>query len=187
MRCLAVGLMLAAGLWAQPAEEEPPHFREVRFGMSMAEVIAAEGKQPDARDDEVLQYRMQLGNFPVVLEYLFVDGRLRVGLYRFVPREGAAEEWFRDFGTVKAWVTERYWAPDEETVDWMNETWREHRDGWPLALASGHVRFRAVWVGERVRVVLGMSGGDKHVVLELLYVDPNNNPPGTSKKVLDQL
>jgi len=89
LRCQTVMILLLSFFSVSFAAEEQFDFRKVRWGMTLEEIIKAEGGPPASVDDDTLSYNGALMGTPCTIHYALKDGKLfEAGYYRF---KGEAE------------------------------------------------------------------------------------------------
>lgn len=182
MRLLA-GLLLALACWGQE-----PDVRGVRWGMTEAEVIASEGRDPDERRDGWIYYSLTAVNMPAVMGYHFDgDGRLRHAVYRFVPRQLSNGLWFDDYRRLVKLMTEKYGEPTAEDTVWLRELYRYDPDSWAFAVSIGDLRLHHWWESERTYMALVLRGDSYAMDLRLEYGDRAAADDKPSPEVLKDL
>lgn len=157
----AVALVVAATA-VPAATAEDTDFRRGRWGDSPAAVKAAETldvSQEETSDGvTVLVYEDELAGLAAEAAYLFQDGELYQGVYRFNERHTDHAEHIADFERLHALLTEKYGEPESSGTRWINELFKGNPDNWDEALVAGHVSWAATWVTERTKIQMALFG-----------------------------
>ncbi len=137
------------GVWGAEAD-----FRQVRWGMTRAQVRAAEPAAPVNELKAVLIYRQTWLGLDTFLYYYFRAGRLHKAAYAMQNLRDSGEAYVADYAAIKRALTRRYGPPlrDEATVDAARPLGED--SVWKYALLLGDVSRHAVWRAPRTRVAL---------------------------------
>jgi len=121
-------------------------FRQTRWGMTQDEVISSEKKiDPVDRTEDSITYKTQILNKNVELNYLFVQNKLVGALYRLDDNYLNSEHFIQTYLKFKQILTEKYGPPSEEFANWLNDTYKNNRKKWGLALSLGHAEYATFW------------------------------------------
>lgn len=145
-------------------------FRQTTWGMSPAEVIAAEGKDPDATQDGMLFYGDTVGGSDVVAVYIFVEDKLVRAAYVSDESYTNANNYIREYRKFLDLLTQKYGAPEKEDTYWSQEMFRDNPSNYGTALQMGHAVWEASWSTSRSDVLLQLSGGNYEATLKIQYV-----------------
>lgn len=172
----------AAFLAAMPAAVEPPAMAAssgfsirngVAFGMSRAEVVAAEGKAPGYEQDGSLYYLNEtILGVDTALNYDFTAGGMSSINYLFLTEHVAENQYIADFESVRASLTEKYGTPKMVQQKWINERYKDNEADWGYAISTGDLQYAAGWDLADVSIVLVMYGSDGDINIILNYEPP---------------
>jgi hypothetical protein len=194
MRTLLLFLVPAL-LWG----ERPPDVRKVNWGMTRAEVMAAESGSPTAADDATLRYPItdddatlrypvtDLAQAAAAIEYRFANGRLVRATYIFLPKHADANDFVADFHAVTAALIANHKKPSCEHARWLDDSLQAERlayleqdralpsDVLPsdalagLSIALGHLELYSTWNGPRTQILHTMVGADHRIAHRVEY------------------
>ena len=170
--------------WAQ----HPSDVRNVRWGMTRAEVMAAESASPIDGDDTTLRYSaMDLAKSNTTVVYGFSDGRLVRATYIFLPVHANANDFVADFHDVAALLVARHNKPTCERAWWLDDSLQGERISYlqqdralpsdirpydalaGLTIALGHLDLYSTWNSPRTQILHTMTGGDHRIAHRVEY------------------
>ncbi|MGE5549452.1 MAG: hypothetical protein ACM3ZC_02850 [Bacteroidota bacterium] len=161
-----LGLVLALPVLA----EEGYDLRKIRWGMSMAEVQAAEGREPVFRNDEAMAYAgISMAAHSFDLAYYFNDDRLYQAIYIWSDKSFGAKECFTVFDNLKELLNAKYGPSLRDDRIWRNNLYRDDPDSWELAVTTGSLSCYAFWETERTAITLILTGKNYEVSLMVGY------------------
>lgn len=146
---------------------EPATIRDLRWGMSLAEVEDIESRKPgstlfETTSDISTWYASALGK-PCVLVYEFYSGKLD-GIYiqfdeEFDPRskedgKTGVDRILEEFDRVSRGLSDVYGEPTEEALIWTDPELRGNPKKRHLALETGAVRPGSAWQCEETNILL---------------------------------
>jgi predicted porin len=138
----AIGLLTQSELsWGENYD-----FRLTKWGMTQNDVISAEKKMdPVERTENMITYKTQISNKNVVLNYLFAQDKLIGALYKLDDNYLNSDHFMQTYLQFKQVVTKKYGPPSREITNWLNDTYRNNRKKWGLALSLGHTEYATIW------------------------------------------
>lgn len=155
-------------------------FRNVRWGMTKSEVIAAETETKltsSTSETDLLIGFVTVAGMDAVLYYEFgADGLLRQAVYSFRTEHTNDNLYIEDFNRLKGLLTSKYGAPAFDKPLWKNDFFKEHPDGWGLAVSRGDVTFGATWSTPTTEITLLLYGDNYKVSHNLYYVSSKAKP-----------
>jgi hypothetical protein len=153
--------------------------RNVTWGMTEAEVQAAEGGKPVEAASGTLRYAVtDFADAYGFVVYTFEHGRLARASCLFTPEHTEPNDFIADFHTVAAKLTSKLGKPDDERNIWLDDSLQNERIAYleqdralpsdilpsdvraGLAIAVGHLRMTATWNKPGTRIVHTMTGAD---------------------------
>ena len=122
------------------------NFRLTSWGMSQEEVIGSEEKiDPVEKTENMIKYKTQILGNNVELLYLFAENKLIGSSYRLDDNYLNSRHFLRTYNKFKQALMQKYGQPDKDTTNWLNETYKNDRKKWGLALSLGHTEYSALW------------------------------------------
>jgi hypothetical protein len=138
----AIGLLTQSELsWGENYD-----FRLTKWGMTQNDVISSEEKiDPVERIENIIMYKTQISNKNVVLNYLFAQDKLVGAFYKLDDNYLNSDHFIQTYLQFKQVLTKKYGPPSEEFTNWLNNTYRNNRKKWGLALSLGHTEYATFW------------------------------------------
>ncbi len=174
MRVLAT-LLLAVTAYAADV-------RNVTWGMTEAEVRAAEGQAPVEATAGTLRYpSADFSDADGFIVYAFEHGKLVRASYIFTPEHAEPNEFISDFHAVAARLAAKLGKPEQERNLWLDDSLQNERIAYleqdralpsdilpsdkqaGLAIALGHLRMTATWNTPRTKIFHTMTGADHKI------------------------
>lgn len=176
--CILLVALFAAGY---VLGADAPDFRNVRWGMTMEEVMAAETEVAliVVTGEPALAGNCTVAGRKARLYYQFSGSQLSEAFYAFEDTHTNSNLYIDDFTDMKELLTLKYGPPALDTAIWKHNLYRNRPDDWGLALISGDVKFRAEWETARTRVSLLLTGDNYkafHFLTYLGKVTPSAGP-----------
>ncbi len=122
------------------------NLRYTRWGMTQDEVIKSEEKMdPVEVAENMIKYKTQIMRSSVELHYVFVDNKLVGAIYNLEDNYLNSDRFRNTYTKFKTALIKKYGQPVEERTDWINDTYKNFRKKWGLALSLGHVEYASSW------------------------------------------
>ena len=116
--------------------------RHTRWGMTKDEVIKSEEKiDPVETTENMVQYKTQIIGYNVELQYLFVEDKLIGAIYKLDDNFINSHRFRSTYTQFKSALSKKYGQPSEDKTNWSNDTFKNDRKKWGLALSLGHVEY----------------------------------------------
>lgn len=166
----------AAGEGARDASEPFSFKSGITFGMTQAEIIAAEGSRPANQDEELYIYSPSpVQGLDAHLGYLFDAGRLYGIMYLINETHNDANLYISDYEQLKAALTTKYGKPTVYKEAWENDLFKGTPEFYGSALIVGHLRYNTIWVLSDVQIglSLGLDDADGELSHLLTYSLPD--------------
>jgi hypothetical protein len=145
-------------------------FRHARWGMTQNDVLAAEEKMdPVERTENMISYKTQVLNRNVMLYYLFVQDKLVGAKYQLVDNYLNSDHFIRTYLQFKQILTEKYGPPSEEYTNWLNDTYRNNRKKWGLAISLGHTEYATFWKTQNTTIECSLREENYNVLCKMEY------------------
>jgi len=145
-------------------------FRYTRWGMTKEQVMASEEKMdPIEKNENMITYKTQIIGKNVVLYYLFAENKLIGALYRLDENYLNSQHFIQTFFEIKDALMKKYGQPSTEVTNWLNDTYRNVRKKWGLALSLGHVEYASLWKTENSTIECSLREEDYNVLCLVGY------------------
>ena len=162
----AIGLLTQSELsWGENYD-----FRLTKWGMTQNDVIAAEEKMdPAERTENVITYKTQISNKNVVLSYLFAQDKLVGAFYKLDDNYLNSDHFIQTYLQFKQILTEKYGPPSEEFTNWLNDTYRNNRKKWGLAMSLGYTEYATFWKTQNTTIECSLREENYNILCILKY------------------
>jgi len=122
-----------------------PIFRGMLWGMTKAQVKAAEKASLVYEDTDLLIFSDKQYGMPCNIIYLFFDDYLYVSSMTIDVELTDYLPYIQAFNSNKAELTAKYGNPTTDQVKWTNNKYKNDPAQWGTALKEGHVSFYCEW------------------------------------------
>lgn len=178
MVCVVLLTLAAAG---SALGADAPDFRNVLWGMTMEEVMAAETEAALTvlADQPVLVGDCIVAGRKARLFYQFASSHLREAFYAFEDAHTNRNLYIDDFEDLRELLALKYGEPLIDTAIWKRNLYRNDPDEWGRAVVIGDVTFRAEWETPRTRIILSLGGDNyeaRHFLGYVSKVTPSAGP-----------
>jgi|GEM_PF-2360210 len=146
-------------------------FRNVRWGMTIAEVTTAETEAvlSPVTGHSVLAGSTTVAGRRVNLFYRFTDSRLSEAFYVFQDTHINENLYIEDFRSMKELLALKYGPPTIDEMLWEGNLYRDRKDKWGFAVLCGDLMYWAEWDTPRTTVTLVLSGDNFKAFHSLTY------------------
>ena len=170
---------------------EEMDFRNTKWGMTMEEVIKSEGKEPTvAKNDKTATYKGTIAGLDNSYSYTFIDNKLTSAAIIFTGLHTNKNDYIDDFNRVKKMLIHKYGKPENDVQKWKNDLFRDHREGWGIAISVGDLEYIALWKMDRTDVFLQLTGENYEILFGILYQSKqlkDLQEKESEKEILDKL
>jgi hypothetical protein len=162
----AIGLLTQSELsWGENYD-----FRLTKWGMTQNDVISSEEKMdPVERTENMIMYKTQISNKNVVLNYLFAQDKLVGAFYKLDDNYLNSDHFIQTYLQFKQVLTKKYGPPSEEFTNWLNDTYRNNRKKWGLALSLGHTEYATFWKTQNTTIECSLREENFNVLCLVEY------------------
>ncbi len=145
-------------------------FRHTRWGMNQSDVIASEEKMdPVERTKNMITYKTQISNKNVLLNFLFAQDKLVGAFYKLDDNYLNSDHFMRTYLQFKRILTEKYGPPSEEFANWLNDTYKNNRKKWGLAMSLGHTEYATFWKTQNTTIECSLREENYNILCILKY------------------
>ena len=146
------------------------NFRHTRWGMTQEEVIGSEEKMdPIEKTEHLVKYKTQVLERNVELIYLFAQDKLIGASYRLDDNYLNSQHFIGTYNKFKQALMRKYGQPNEETTNWLNDTYKNERKKWGLALSLGHTEYAASWNTQSTAIKCSLREENYYVLCSVEY------------------
>lgn len=196
MRFLAL-FFIGAFAFAQPPNfaqrpsdvDRAPDVRTVSWGMSRAEVMAADPGwfNGPLNPSELAIWVTDLAKSDAKIVYEFSNDKLVRATYVFTPKHSDANDFVADFHAVTAQLVARHKQPSCERALWLDDSLQNERIAYleqdralpsdilpsdklaGLSISVGHLRLYSTWEGPRTQILHTMTGENHQIAHRVEY------------------
>ena len=133
-------------------------FRNSRWGMSKAEVKAAETGELIREFDESLIYQDTLDGETVAVHYYFLDNSLFLGVYVFDAQYKDLNDYIDAYNRIVSVINDRHGEPTTSEIVWENETYKNDPSKYGKAVAKADSTFFSRWETDSTDILLRLAG-----------------------------
>lgn len=149
---------------------EESNFRNLQWGMTLEEVITAEGAGYKTLSDTVIQYaRIREEDYPADAEYEFTDNQLSCATFYIQPGYEDNNEYITTYESLIAKFTKRYGAPSSSEKSWATENLENDPSQYAAAVLSGNLVWRTGWDLHDTQIRLVLSRRNKEICIGIRY------------------
>ncbi len=136
-------------------------FRDVTWGDTKAEVRASETFDFLAEQGNATVFTGKVSGKEVGVVYQFLpDDRLFKAAYVFSEKYTNRNTYIRDYEEVSATLERLYGTPTLNETDWSNDLYQDDPQDYGMAVAVGHLAYRAEWETETTFIRHVLTGNN---------------------------
>lgn len=161
-----------------PYVAENPDIRNINWGATMEQVIAAEGREPDEVEGKLFVFSDETAaGKPATLFYQFNDeGKCCSVSYILAATHSNDNDYISDYKSLKEKLTDKYGEPAEDREIWNQSLFKDDPERYGLAVACGHLRYLTMYNTDKATISLFMNG-DNYQITTLLKYDSTEIEP----------
>lgn len=149
----------------------------IKGGMTVAEVIAYEGREPDYQiDTGLFYYNKTFAGLPAMFGYTFHNGALDSFTCSLVAIHEDLNLYINDYQTVKAALVEQYGPAYYDTESWQDSQYKDSPDQYGAAVRCGALTYNAAWLLNDAQFQLTLRGENNMVQLYLYHMFKETGP-----------
>ena len=190
MKLLTV-LLMVIGI-ASNVRGADADFRQAKWGMTQAQVIATESKQPDAvresNGETIVQYdSVSVANLDSRLIYIFANDKLVRAKYVIHPSHADLNDFIADFRAVDPVLRDTWGKPSYERTFWENDPFQDEGVNYleqdralPLdilpsdkfagiEISLGYLKLYSQWTQPRTKLVHALTGAEHRITHQIEY------------------
>jgi len=164
------------------AEETKYNFRRVKWGMTKAQVKAAETSKLRDENNDGLLYRTKAATLSTNLLYSFAENKLVRAGYMFKDTHSNENAYIDDYQRVKRILTKKYGQPEKDREKWSNDLYKSRRQDWGVAVSIGHLIYLSEWRTTRTTIRLGLIGDNFKITHVVQYISIKLAPLAEKQK-----
>lgn len=154
-------------------------FRNLKWGMSLEEVLKAEGlgsvnRIGDVAEfgpeyiDDAINFSDVVGGLQTTVYLYFYENKLMGGMYAFQEEHQYKNIYIDDFKNVEKILLDKYGPASSSEIYWRNESWKDSPGYYGHAVALGHLEYKAEWYTYN-NIVFHYLVGDGYEIEHLIY------------------
>ena len=149
--------------------QQPPDFRQTHWGMTRAEVRAAEKAKPaaDPANDPYLLYRGSVEGLNCLVGYVFLDDQLVRALYVIDP--AGLIDYLSEYQHLKRALIGEYGQPAKDEEVWSNDLYKDKPEEYGKAVAAGHLKRFTAWKTDTTEINIFLNGHNSKIDLSVDY------------------
>ena len=171
--CIGVAAVLMIAAVAGFCAEVQRDFRQVAWGASEAQIVAAEGKNPTVRTTNeglvLIGFADRIAGLDCNVLYILASGKLTRAKYVVNTTHSNRTDYLSDRDTLHKALTAKYGEPASDQTYWKNDLYKSDPSEWGMALAVGHLAKFASWELPRTTIILYVSGDNFEISLGVEY------------------
>jgi len=167
-------------------------FRNARWGMTRAEVLATESQAPSetrqSDGDVTVRYdSVSLAGLTARVTYVFASGKLVRARYLLLAEHAELNDFIGDFKQVEPVLRDVYGKPESERAFWSDDSLQDEPRNYleqdratpdsirqsdrfvGLDISLGHLKLYTQWVKPRTKIVHGLTGQDHRIVHQVEF------------------
>jgi len=145
------------------------NFRYTKWGMTKEEVFASEEMDPIEKNGDMIKYKTQILGKNVELLYLFVGNKLIGASYKLDENYLNSDHFIKAYTQFKEALMKKYGQPNREITNWINDTYKNVRKKWGLALSLGHIEYAALWKIQSSTIECSLRGENYNILCLVKY------------------
>jgi len=163
----ATGVFLLIALSSSVAFAQTD-FRNAKWGMSRAEVIAAEGAPVEQKAEHML-YRDKISGASVGIILTFVEDKLASAAYILTDSYVEPNQYVLLANQWREAITEKYGEKPRAETKWINPLYRDNPEQLGFAIAAGHAVVKNTWETARTIIIEALAGSNFKTTLGITY------------------
>lgn len=149
---------------------EESSFRNLRWGMTEEDVIAAEGAGYQRIDASTIRYsRIREEDYPADAEYAFTDNALSEVTFYIQPGYEDNSEYIKTYEGLIDKFIQRYGKPTGSAKEWAKENLEDQPEQYAQAVLDGNLIWRTEWKTEDTQIKLVLSRRNRQICIGIKY------------------
>lgn len=145
------------------------NFRKTRWGMTKAQVRAAEGQNPIHEGTDLLVYSGFVAGLSCEIIFIFALSFLVRAKYLITEQHSVPNTYLKDFSALQNALTEKYGQPESDKTYWGNDLFRDRPQDWGLAFSRGDCSTFVKWRDGKTSILLFLTGDNYEIELAIDY------------------
>lgn len=145
-------------------------FRKTHWGMNIEEVKTSENKEVTfeahsqyiediGEEADLIVYEDRISGIDCDLYYAFIQDKLILAGYVFVPKHTDKNGYIDDYRKLKELLTKKYKKPENDEMIWGNDLFRDNKQKWGEAISKGHLKYQTQWLTTDTIIILELTEG----------------------------
>lgn len=146
------------------------HIKNVKFGMTLAQVRKAIAGEPSTVDDGFLEYTGTMNNLDATIGCFFNDdGKLYDVSVTFKEEHDEENDFIADYNNLEDQLTPSYGEAQDkdDQYGWVDDTLQDDPNSYGLAVSSGDLIISSTRADDAMTITHTLSGEDYEITHEL--------------------
>ena len=144
-------------------------FRDLKWGMSLAQVKKIEKLKLLEEDNVSLKYDYVLMGMQCIVLYNFENGILVSARYTLKQKHHDPALFNEDFDALRKHLSKMYGDPVNVQDIWKNDQFKSDKPQWGFAVSIGFLTRMVIWKTDETKIVLQMEGQNHEIYLIIKY------------------
>ena len=145
-------------------------FRKTNWGMSKEQVKATEDKNPDLEYDNILSYKVKIGEDNFVCFYYFLEDKIYKAFYSLDEEHLINKnDYINDFARHRKALIKQYGETKIDKIIWKNDLLKDKEQYWGVAVGRGDLVCTAEWETPTTKIDLELFGVNYKILLTIGY------------------
>ena len=158
------------GVQAKPVPINDPDFRNVKWGMSEAEVRAQEQAKLVHEKENIVGYEEKIADLDCYVAYIFTLDKLVRAKYIIQETHTNANDHILDYSALKRLLSIKYGRPTRDETVWRNDLYKDDSDQYGFAVSMGHLLYYSIWKTSETEITLTLGGDNFEFTHGIEYV-----------------
>lgn len=145
------------------------HFRNAKWGMTLAEVKKIEKLRLISGDNNSLSYEYVLIGMNCKIVYTFKENKLVSAQYKIEQKHIDPALFNEDFEALKKYLIKVKGLPVSDQDIWKNDIYKADKSKWGFAVSIGFLTRFAIWKGKGTKINLQMNGHNHKTFIDIKY------------------
>lgn len=144
-------------------------FRDVNWGMTLAQVKEIEKLKLLGEDKESLKYDFVLLGMKCYVIYHFKENKLVDARYKIERDHYDPASFNKDFIALRKYCRKTYGGPISVQDIWKNDQYKFDESKWGFAVSIGFLTRTVIWREEETKIVLQMDGENHKIFIKIKF------------------
>ena len=167
---------------AEEHDNNANDFRVAKWGDSMADVMAKEGKENLSTSPDVYMFHDIIAGMDCAVGYVFVNDKLTMAKYLLNHKHTNLNDYISDYNMLVGLLTKKYGEPYHNSPVWKNTLFKNDPSNYGLAISSGHLVYGAKWNLDKTTIDVILGGENYKIDFQIQYLSKQYKDAQSSKQ-----